>query len=106
MVNQDGKLEVRAQITVNWERKVDGIQSLTTSDLLHGVIMELGKLKEQIVGRSSRNSSPGLDASKPSCSLCWETPGSGAFLYQCVSGHIVCQRCYDGDVKVKLHQNE
>jgi len=96
VVNKAGKLEVRAEITVNWERKVDNIQSLTTSDLLHGVIMELQKLKENIVGRSSRNSSPGFDVSKPSCSQCWKTPGTGCVLYQCVSGHIVCKTCYEG----------
>jgi len=97
VLNGDGKLEVRAELTVNWERKVDSIQSLTTSDLLHGVILELKKLKENIVGRSSRNSSPGFDVQKPSCSQCWETLGPGCVLYQCMLGHIVCKRCYDRD---------
>ena len=97
VLNGDGKLEVRAELTVNWERKVDSIQSLTTTDLLHGVILELKKLKENIVGRSSRNSSPGFDVQKPNCSQCWETPGPGCVLYQCMLGHIVCKRCYDRD---------
>jgi len=118
ILNKEGKLEVRAEITTNWERKVDPTQALTNSDLLQGVLYELRHLREEMAGVQARLKK-GVDCSvcwgrdragvharldspvhiKPEkgvdCSVCWGPLTPPAEILQCVGGHVFCGGCYD-----------
>ena len=50
VLNREGKLEVRAEVTTNWERRVDHVQSLTSADLLQGILAELNTLRQEMAG--------------------------------------------------------
>ena len=50
VLNREGKLEVRAEVTTNWERRVDHVQSLTSAALLQGILAELNTLRQEMAG--------------------------------------------------------
>ena len=88
---------MRAEITTNWERKVDYRQALTNSDLLHGVLMELRHLREEMAGLHNRlDSQAQIKQEKgPDCSVCWGSLRPPLEIMQCAGGHVFCGGCYD-----------
>jgi len=97
ILNKEGKLEVRAEITTNWERKVDPTQALTNSDLLQGVLYELRHLRQEMAGVQARLDSQGHIKQEKGvdCSVCWGPLTPPAEILQCVGGHVFCGGCYD-----------
>jgi len=103
VLNREGKLEARVDITTNWERKVekDLSQSFKNSDLLQGILQEMRKLREDIAGVHVR-----LDCyeqrSQPevawprcvNCGGCLRPPFSSTnTIQQCLAGHLSCELC-------------
>ena len=89
VLNRDGKLEVRAEISVNWERQVDSYQSLSTTDLLHGVLAELRNIKTQLAAAGQTG------VSWPACTSCWQHIKPPGTMFQCQTGHVMCKQCIE-----------
>jgi len=97
ILNREGKLEVRAEVTTNWERKVDQAQSMTNTDLLQGVLRELSGLRKEMMRMEARMNKQVLqETTWPQCTKCWESLRPPSAIYQCDGGHVICEDCHEG----------
>ena len=88
---------MRAEITTNWERKVDQAQSLTSADLLQGVLAELRGLRKEMTRMEAIMRSPVVKGTRwPQCTKCWESLMPSNAIYQCLGGHAICEHCHEG----------
>ena len=98
ILNKEGKLEVRAEITTNWERQVHQNQTWTDKDLFQGILTELQNLREEVkdvksqLGDTKRIKT---ESGGPDCSKCYTSLKPPSVIYQCVGGHLVCKHCFD-----------
>ena len=102
VLNREGKLEARVDITTNWERKIENdlSQSFKNSELLQGVLQEIRRLREDMASVHAR-----LDYDQRSqseinwprcvnCGLCMRGPFSNTnTIQQCLAGHLSCELC-------------
>ena len=96
ILNREGKLEVRAEVTTNWERKVDQAQSLTSTDLLQGVLQELRGLRKEMMKMEARmNNQVQQETVWPQCTKCWESLRPPNAIFQCLGGHVICEGCHE-----------
>lgn len=97
ILNREGKMEVRAEVTTNWERKVDQAQSMTSTDLLQGVLRELSGLRKEMMRMEARmNKQVQQETTWPQCTKCWESLKPPSAIYQCDGGHVICEDCHEG----------
>jgi len=95
ILNREGKLEVRAEVTTNWERKVDQVQAMTSTDLLQGVLQELRGLRKEVTKMEARMSNRvQQETAWPQCIKCWESLSPPSAIYQCLGGHVICEECH------------